>query len=374
MKRKNIISIVIVAILVVIAGILIGNNRYLSSLRGEAADFTVYDTASVTKLFFADKSGNQVVLQRDGKAWTVNNEYRANQSLVNEMLYTLTRMRIKMPVSVRKTDNTISQMATTNTKVEVYQMLPRINLFNKVKLFYHEKRSKVFYVGGVTQDNIGTYVLKEGGDKVYVAHLPMLNGSISSRFSANPTDWRSHIIFNSRLNDIQAVKLEINDDPDNGFIINENERYQYTMNRLNGEPVEFSDNKVLNLLTSFSDVRFEAFLYDIEPARRDSIINSPFQQRLTLTTKDGISRSVTTFRMRTNADIYDYSTEDIDNFHDMINDPDHKYALLSEGNEFVLIQDFVFGKLLKPADFYSKDYKDEIPQVYYKELETVESR
>ena len=143
MKRKNIISIVIVAILVVIAGILIGNNRYLSSLRGEAADFTVYDTASVTKLFFADKSGNQVVLQRDGKAWTVNNEYRANQSLVNEMLYTLTRMRIKMPVSVRKTDNTISQMATTNTKVEVYQMLPRINLFNKVKLFYHEKRSKV---------------------------------------------------------------------------------------------------------------------------------------------------------------------------------------------------------------------------------------
>ena len=120
MKRKNIILIVIIAILVIIAGILIGNNRYLSSLRSDASDFTVYDTASVTKLFFADKSGNQVVLARDGKAWTVNNEYRANQSLVNEMLYTLTRMRIKMPVSIKKTENTISQMATTNTKVEVY--------------------------------------------------------------------------------------------------------------------------------------------------------------------------------------------------------------------------------------------------------------
>ena len=374
MKKKNIILIVIVAILIIIAGILIGNNRYLSSLRGDAADFTVYDTASITKLFLADKSGNQVELEREGMAWIVNNEYRANQSLVNEMLYTLTRMRIKRPVSVRQTDNIISQMATTNTKVEVYQMLPRINLFNKVKLFYHETRSKVFYVGGVTQDNIGTYVLKEGGDKVYVAYLPMLNGSISSRFSANPTDWRNHIIFNARLNDIESVKLEINDDPDNGFIIKEGERYQYTMNRLNGEPVEFSDNKVLNLLTSFSDVRFEAFLYDIDSARRDSIINSPFQQRLTLTTKDGISRSVTTFRLITNSDIYDYSEDDIDQFTEMLNDPDHKYALLSEGNEFVLIQDFVFGKLLKPADFYSKDYKDEIPQVYYKELETVESR
>ena len=172
------------------------------------------------------------------------------------------------------------------------------------------------------------------------------------------------------------MKLEITDEPDNGFIVKENGRYQYTMNRLNGEPVDFSDNKVLNLLSSFSDVRFEAFLDDIDPSRRDSIVNSPFQQRLTLTTKDGKSRSVTTFRMRANADLYDYRKEDLENpdFDKMINDPDHKYALLSEGNEFVLIQDFVFGKLLKPADFYSKDYKDEIPQIYYKELETVESR
>ena len=71
--------------------------------------------------------------------------------------------------------------------------------------------------------------------------------------------------------------------------------------------------------------------------------------------------------------MYDYSEEDINNFDDMIKDPDHKYALLSEGNEFVLIQDFVFGKLLKPADFYSRDYHEEVPQIYYQELETIES-
>ena len=376
MKKNNIISIVIIAILVIIAGILIGNNRYLSSLRSEASDFSVYDTASITKLFFADKSGNQVLLQRDGTAWTVNNEFRANQNLVNEMLYTINRMRIKMPVSIKKSDNIVTRMSSTNTKVEVYQMMPRINLFNKVKLFYHEKRSKVFYIGDVTQDNNGTYILKEGGDKVYIVYMHGFRGFISSRFSANPMDWRDHTIFNAKLADIKSLKLEINDDPNNGFIINENGRYQYTMNRLNGEPVDFSDNKVLNLLSSLGDVRFEAFLYDVDPARRDSIINSPFQQRLTLTMKDGKSSSVTTFRLRTNADLYDYSKEELENpdFDKIINDPDHKYALLSEGNEFVLIQDFVFGKLLKPADFYSKDYKDEIPQVYYKELETVESR
>lgn len=376
MKNKNVISIIIIAVLVVIAGVLIANNRYLSSLRGEAADFTVYDTASITKLFFADKSGHQVLLQRDGKAWTVNNEFQANQNLVNEMLYTLNRMRIKMPVSIKKNDNIVTRMATTNTKVEVYQILPRINLFNKIKLFYHETCSKVFYIGGVTQDNNGTYILKEGSDKLYIVHLHGFRGFISSRFSALPIDWRDHVIFNEQMNDIASVKLEIYNDPDNGFIINENGRYQYIMTRLNGEPVDYSENKVLTLMSAFKDVRFEAFLDDIEDKRRDSIINSPFQERLTVTTKDGKSRSVTTYSLRTNSDIYDYSEEDLNNpdFKDMLTDPDHKYALLSEDNEFVLIQDFVFGKLLRPADYYSKDYKDEIPEVYYKELETVESK
>lgn len=376
MKKNNIFLIVVVAILVVIAGVLIANNRYHSSLRSEASDFTVYDTASVTRLFFADKSGNQTVLQRVEDGWTVNEEHHASQRMINEMLYTLTRMRIKMPVSVKKSDNIVTRMSATNTKVEVYQIVPRINLFNKIKLFYHETRSKVFYIGGVTQDNNGTYILKEGGDKVYVVYLNGFRGFISARFSANPMDWRDHIIFSEPLANIASLKLEINNDPENSFVINEIGRYQYTMNNLKGEPIEYSDNKVLALLSSFGDVRFEAFLNDIEPARRDSIINSPFQQRLTLTNKEGKSVSVTTFSLRANDDVYAYSEEDINNpdFHDMLTDPDHQYALISEGNEFVLIQDFVFGKLLKPAEYYNVNYKDEIPEVYYKELETVESK
>ena len=374
MKKKNVILIVIITALIIIAGILIGNNRYLSTLRGEAADFTVYDTASITRLFFADKSGHQVVLNRLDKGWSVNNEYHANQSMINEMLYTLTRMRIKTPVSIKKSDNILTRMSGTNTKVEVYQILPRINLFNKIKLFYHEKRSKVFYIGDVTQDNQGTYVLKEGGDKVYIVHLHGFRGFLSSRFTANPIDWRDHIIFSEQLNNIESVKLEINNDPDNSFIIKENGRYQYSMNRLNGEPLAFDTLKVLNLMSSFNNVRFESFLDDVEPERRDSIVNSPFQQRLTLTTKDGKSRSVTTFNMRANADMFLYSDDDINNFNEMINDPDHKYALLSEGNEFVLIQDFVFGKLLKPASYYRQDNIEPVRQIYFQELETVESK
>lgn len=394
MKRKK--RITIIAIILVILGIIIGNGVYQynhnkdfynqstvkkivdvfdrnETIDEAAINFTVYDTASITKLFFADKSGNQTLLERGNNGWIINNEYPANQDLVNQMLYTINRIHIK-PMSIKKKDNIVTQMAATNTKVEVYQMMPRINLFNKIKLFYHDTRSRVYYVGGVTQDNTGTYVLSEGGDNVYIAYLPALNGSISSRFSALPLDWRSHIIFNNNINDIASVKLEINNEPDNSFIINTIDRAQYSMTRLNGQPVDFSENRVLTLMSSFQDVRFEAFLNDIEPARRDSIINSPFKERLTLTTKDGKVRSITTFRLIAQSDIYDYSQDDIDNFEDILTDVDHKYALLSEGNEFVLIQDFVLGKLLKPAYYYDKNYREDVPQIYYKELETVESR
>lgn len=376
MNKKNTVLIVIIAVLVIIAGTLIANNRYLSSLRSEAADFTVYDTASITKLFFADKSGHQTLLQRTDDGWMVNNEYKAAQRQVNDMLYTLNRLRIRMPVSVTRSENILKRMSGTNTKVEVYQMLPSINLFNKVKLFYHEKRSKVFYIGDVTQDNQGTYVLKEGADRLYVVHLNGFRGFISARFSANPIDWRDHLILSEQMNNIESVQLEFNEDPDNSFIIKENGRYQFEMNRLNGQPVAFDTLRVLNFMSSFKDLRFEAFLYDVDSAKRDSIIHSPFQERLTLTTKEGTKYQISTFRMRSYADNFEFNEEDENNpdFHDVLTDPDHKYAYITESDEFVLIQDFVFGKLLKKADFYRNDHFEPVHQIYYKELETVESK
>ena len=395
-KKKKKIGLIILIVLIVIVVVNIGNSIYHynynyeyyqrctvkkiinlfggdESIKEATADFNVYDTATVTKLFFADKSGNQTLLQRTDNGWIVNGEYQANQELVNQMLYTINHIRIK-PVPVKQSDNIITRMAGSNIKVEVYKNMPSFNLFDLITFGNDEVACKVFYVGGVTQDNLGTYILNEGSDKVYIAYLPALKGSISARFTANPMDWKSHLIFAEPINNIQSVKLEINDDPDNSFIINENGRYQYSMQKLNGENIEFDTLRVLNLMSSFGNVRFEAFLDDVEPARRDSIINSPFQQRLTLTNKDGKSVSVTTYRMLANSDMYDYTDDDINDFEEIIKDPDHKYARLSEGNEFVLIQDFVFGKLLKPAYYYSKYYKEEIPQVFYQELETVESR
>lgn len=365
--KKNRLSIIITLVLIVVAVVLVWNNRYLTTLRGEAYDFTVRDTASVTRMFFADKSGNQVLLERGDKCWTVNGQYEAQQAMIDNILYTLDRLRIKMPVSLASHNNVITNMAGTNTKVEIYQIVPRINLFNKVKLFPHEKLTKVFYIGDVTQDNNGTYVLKEGADKAYIVHLHGFRGFVSSRFSSNPEDWRDHKIFSYGMNDIASLKLEFNNHPEKSYVINEVGNYLYEMKHLDGSAIDFDTIRVLNLFNSFKDVRFEAFLTDIAQRRRDSIINSPYQERLTIVAKDGTEDVVTTYTMRINADALGFVEEDWDD------DPDHKYAYIAKDDELVMIQDFAFGKLLRPAEFYRKGYVEPRRIIHIEELEEIPS-
>lgn len=365
--KNNRLAIIITSILIVIAVVLLWNNRYLTTLRGEAYDFTVRDTASITRLFFADKSGNEVVLKRTDQGWTVNDKYDAQPVMIENILVTLNKLRIKMPVSLASHDNVITRMAGTNTKVEIYQIVPRINLFNKIKLFPREKRSKVFYIGDVTQDNNGTYVLKEGADKAYIVHLHGFRGFISSRFSADEEDWRDHKIFSQKIADIASFKLEFNGQPEKSFVINEKDRYSYEMKRLDGTVIDYDTIRVLNLLTSFNDIRFEAFLTDIAKERRDSIINSPYQERLTLVTKDGTENVVSTYTMKINADAFGLIEDDWDS------DPDHKYAYIKNDDELVMIQDFAFGKLLKPADYYMKGYVEPQRMIYIEELEEIPS-
>ena len=366
--KKNRLAIIITIVLIIIAVVLLWNNRYLTTLRGDAYDFTVRDTASVTRLFFADKSGNQVVLNRTEEGWRVNDKYDAQPVMVNNMLYTLDKLRIKMPVSLASHDNVITRMAGTNVKVEVYQIVPRINLFNKIQLFPHEKCTKVFYIGDITQDNNGTYVLKEGSDKAYIVHLHGFRGFISSRFSAKLEDWRDHKVFSNDIDDIASVKLEVNNNPENSYVLNTKGDYSYEMLRLSdGSHIDIDTIKVLSLLTLFKDARFEAFLSDISEQRRDSIINSPYIERLTVTTVDGQESAVRTYSMKINAEALGYDENDWDE------DPDHKYAYLEGDDELVMIQDFAFGKILNPAQYYEKGYVAPQRTIYIEEVEDIPS-
>ena len=345
--KKNKLALILTIVLVAIAGLLIWNNRYLTTLRGDSADFMVWDTASITKVYLADREDFESLLERTDDGWTLNHDYRAHPKKIDQLLYTMFRVRIRMPVSVASHDNIIAQLASRSTKVEVYQRVPRINLFNRVKLFYHEKRTKVFYVGEATKDSSGTFMLKEGAEQPYIVYIPGFRGYISTRYSANPDDWRDHTIFHTDLNNIQSFSLEFGDDNTRSFRIDNTGKYQFQLTRLaDNQALPLDTLKVINLLSQFGDVRFESLLNNLFTEHRiDSITHTPFLHRLTLTDKNGKVTTMKTYLKRVNS-MLDIPEEEY------IVDDDRLYALINDDRDFVLIQYYVFDKMLKDINYY----------------------
>ena len=357
MKKNNRLMIVITALLVVIAGVLIWNNRYLSTVRGDDADFMVWDTASVTKFYLADRDEHESLLERqDDGTWMLNGTYKAHPKQVQNFLTTLYKVRIKMPVSVASHDNIVKMMASGSTKVEVYQNVPRINLFNRIKLFYHEARTKVFYVGDATKDSSGTFMLKEGAEKAYIVHIPGFRGFITTRFTAIPDDWRHHGVFGAQIADIESVSVEFNREPQSSFRVSNIGRHQYELTRLaDNSTLPYDTLKVINMLSSFSDLRFETLLNNILPQQKiDSVVSSPFLHKVTLTTKDGKTSELITFeKLVVNKTIKELEglVDDHGNLLDPI-DHDRVYGLINDGKDFVLIQYYAFDKVLNPIEYY----------------------
>lgn len=345
--KKNKITIILAIVLIVIAALLIWNNRYLTTIRGDSTDFMVWDTASITKVYLADHKNHESLLERHDDGWTLNKEYGVHPKKIEQLLYTLYRVRIKMPVSVASHDNIILQMASSSTKVEVYQNIPRINLFNKIKLFYHEKCTKVFYVGDATKDSSGTFMLKEGSDQAYIVYIPGFRGYITTRFLANPDEWREHVIFHHSLSDIQNLTVEFGHDPMLGFRIDNTGRHQYKLVRLaDQKELPFDTLKVINLLSSFSDLRFEALMNNgMSQHRFDSITTSPWKHRITLVDKNNDTVSMKTFNKKVES-VFDVPEEEYKD------DLDRMYALINKGHDLVLVQYYVFDKVLKDVTYY----------------------
>lgn len=362
--KKNRFIIILTIVLIAIAILLISNNRYLSTIRGESADFMVWDTASITRVYLADRENHESLLERTEHGWTLNKEFKAHPKKIDQLFYTMYRVRVKMPVSVASHDNIISLMASRSTKVEVYQMVPRINLFDRIKLFYHEKRTKVYYVGEATKDSSGTFMLKEGADQAYIVYIPGFRGYISTRFYADPDEWRDHTIFHHNLNDIQSLSVEFGNEPAKSFRIDNTGKYQYKLTRLiDQKDLPLDTLKVINLLSQFGDVRFESLLNNLLTERRiDSIKSTPFIHQITLVNKEGEVTSMKTFTKRVQS-VFDIPEEEY------IIDDDRMYALINDGKDFVLIQNYVFDKILKDVSYYIAGNPIQYQIEYYQVIE-----
>jgi hypothetical protein len=346
--KKNKIILVILLILVIAAAALVLTNK-TSTLRTSESAFAIKDTASVTKIFIADKNNNEILLVKDTSgSWLVNGS-KAMPAKVTSFLKTLMDLEVRNPVPLIARNNVITRMAAIAKKVEICQVQPMINLFNVIKLFPREKLVKTYYVGDVTQDNQGTFMLMEGAEEPYVVHIPGFRGFIAARYSALEYEWRDYTVFHAGIGEIRSVKVEFPAEPQQSYVLEVGEDRSVTLAGLfDRQPVQDYDTiRVLNFMTAFQDIRYESLLNDqIDRSVIDSVSATIPRIIITLTTRNNFISTIKIFYKKGFGALYQADGAALEPF-----DLDRAYALVNEDKDFVLIQYFVFDKVTRTLGY-----------------------
>jgi len=346
-NRKFIIAVIVLAILAII--LLLTNSK--TTFKRALSDFAIDDTSNVTKIFMSDKNNNSLTLTRvDRGKWLVNDKYPGAKANVELLLGTMLGIQVMETVPKPAIDNIIKQLATASVKVEIYQWKYRIDLFNRIRLFPHEKLSKVYYVGGPIQSNMGSFMIMEHSTLPFIVYLPGLRGFPTPIYSPIEKYWRDYSIFKKTLPQIASVRMEFPAAQQNSFLVKNNmNRNVSLVSLLDNRLVEdFDTMKVMNFLASFRNINFESLLNDIDPHRKDSILaGTPYCIITLLDTSNHSQRIITYRRGPAPGEVDDLGKP-------APYDLDRLYALVNDGKDFTSIQYFVFDKILRPKNYFLK--------------------
>jgi hypothetical protein len=335
MKRGNqLLLALVIVISIALSYILL--NRSGSTLRGELKDFSIPDTGSVDRIFIADKLGKTSLLERKGIGyWVVNNKYRARQDAINNLLATLSALKVKAPVAKSMEANVLKDLAgPLQRKVEVYAAGSRI---------------KTIYIGGETIDKLGTFMLLENSSVPFEVHVQGHRGFLQTRFITDERIWRDQTIFAYEKSDIREINLRFFKDPSKSYSIRIPD---------SGSPqlIGFAGgNQADTLLINKYIAQYRKFTFEyivteesFPAARKDSILNSgPFVE-ISVTTRKGERNTMKGYYRLLPGATLNNATDGESPF-----DPERIYALIND-KDFVLVQYFQLDRLLVPGSLFIK--------------------
>ena len=272
-------------------------------------NFAIRDTASVSKIFIADRSGATISLDRAGNNWIVNNKYEVRKDAITTILNTIQQIRIQRPVPKNAFETVVKNLATTGVKVEIYRE-------NKTPI-------KTYTIGNSTANHLGTYMLLADAKTPFIVHIPSFNGFLSPRYGIqagklSEKDWRSTTIFELNSTDIKMISVNNIQKPEQSFRLN---TQPITLFNHQGVKVSLKREKVLQLLNGFKSLNCESY----KDEKEKIAIATPLHELI-----------VNTDTLRTYA--IDVLVEEDFNVKRM-------HATLNNG-ELMLIQDYVFNKVL----------------------------
>lgn len=302
-----------------------------STITGPLTDFAIQDTASVNRIFIAEKTGGTADLRRTPTGWTVNG-MPAKDFQVDLLLKTFKRVELKAPVPKSMESNVLRVMAGTAKKVEIYQG--------------GKKPSKIWWVGGSTPDHYGTFMVLEipgkGRSSVpYEMGMAAFTGVLNTRFHTVIDDWRSsRVTYYPKLSEVSKVEVEVPTEPDLGYRIQFGGGDDLALFNTAGQAVPMDTIRVQDAMLALRLGSFEGFERDLSPSAKDSVLGSTPWYVLNITSTTGVQR-VPFWRKDP------YPGERDMEFNLLTEDVDRMYALVDD-TAFVVVQRFWWDRVACP--------------------------
>jgi len=336
MKKSSVIIIGILLILTALSIYIYKSKGKSTTVDIDARNFKFKDTALITKIFIADKEGDQSTIERTKNGWVVNNKFPCRSDAILNLLEAIRNVEVKMPVPKSAKENVLKIMASSALKVEIYVGTDLV---------------KQYYVGHETPDSEGSYMLLtdvnsgKNYDQPFVCFIPGFIGYLIPRFIAKESEWRDRLVINYIPPQLKQIKVEHLETPGSSFTIELlNTKTFKLKNNFNSE-IPFDEFKMKQYLAYFQNVSYEVLLSKKSKKLTDSLARlKPF---------DIITVTGTDFK----TDVYKFYHKQTPNTapeHGVVYkyDPDRMYLSFDNNREWAIIQTFVFGKLLVSPDYF----------------------
>lgn len=336
--RKNRWSLLAILILGTIALWFFAKDKK-NTIKKELRDFAINDTSSITKIFLASKSGQQVLLEKKGVGhWELNGKYKARTDAVNLLLYTAKNIQVKSPVGKNAQANIIKRLASGAIKAEFY---------------VNDELTKNYYIGDATQDQLGTYMLLtdpetgQNSSAPFIMYIPGFDGYLTPRYFTDESDWRNRNIFDHNPPLIKSVSIVLPEKDELSYTITQTDSniYEIKLNKINRIIPNPDTVAIKQFLAYFQNINYEA-LYKESGRTLDSILTSSPMFIIQVTDKDNKSTTVKLFAKEASEEKVDIDGKPLK--YDM----DRLYAQINNNKELVIVQYYVFGKLLMEPDYF----------------------
>lgn len=302
-----------------------------STFAGALTDFAIADTASVDRIFIADKNGGTADLRRVPGGWTING-MPAKTFQVDLLLKTFKLVELRAPVPKSMEASVLRVMAGTAKKVEIYQG--------------GKQPSKIWWIGDGSADHYGTYMVLEipgkGRSNVpFEMGMAAFTGVLNTRFHTVVDDWRSSkVTFYPTLADISKVQLEIPGHPEEGYTIDFAGGDNLTLRNTGGQVVPMDTLRVQQLMLALRSSSLEGYDRTLGHAQRDSLLKSTPWYVLRITSTQGVQR-IPFWRKAA-----DPGAKDLD-FNPLTEDINRMYALVDD-TALVTVQRYWWDRITRP--------------------------